>query len=600
MTGGRAPRLALAAAALAVSAAVAALSIPYLGVGRSLLLQAPALAFLGAGLAAWNARPGHSIGSRMMVIGLLAAAGAGVWQGQSTLAYTAGMLCANCGLALAAHIVVSFPSGRLTARAERWTLAYVYLLSFGLGPLAALFPHAAEHCARCAEHLGALDVGAWAASSRAYDVTAAALGIVAVGLVATLLVRRWRAATPPARRVMAPMLWAGLLGAVAVASGYLAVLAGRAPGPTSFAHAPAAAQTLVVLSRLALVAVPFGFLGALLRTRVTRTTIGQLAAELDRAPSGIELRDALARALGDPSLLVGYWAAELGCYVDPAGHPLDPARATGDRVHTAIEGDDEPLAVLIHDPAVSEDQGLVEAVADAARLALENERLDAEIRAQIAKAQESRARIVAVAEEERRRMEAELHGGVHQRLAGVGLTLRLLERRLQEQPSDQAATLLHRAQDEVTAAAAELRELARGVHPEALRREGLAGALRSVVDRSPVPVLVEGALARRFPDAVESCAYFVCSEALQNVAKYAQAQLAKVQLEADAEWLELTISDDGIGGAHLGAGSGLVGLRDRVEALGGTLAVSSRVGEGTVLIARLPLSASAMATGAAA
>jgi signal transduction histidine kinase len=200
----------------------------------------------------------------------------------------------------------------------------------------------------------------------------------------------------------------------------------------------------------------------------------------------------------------------------------------------------------------------------------------------------SRARIIAAADAERRRIERDLHDGAQQRLVALALTLGLAESRLAKDP-DAAAPLIAEAREEAQLAVQELRELAGGIHPALLSERGLGPALEALAARAPVPTSVDGAPAQRLPPAVEAAAYFVTAEALTNVAKYARAESASVVVTSDHERLRLTVRDDGVGGATLEGGSGLRGLRDRVEALDGWLDVDSPPGLGTTVVAEIPL-----------
>jgi PAS domain S-box-containing protein len=199
----------------------------------------------------------------------------------------------------------------------------------------------------------------------------------------------------------------------------------------------------------------------------------------------------------------------------------------------------------------------------------------------------SRRRILAAADEARERIERDLHDGAQQALVGLALTLRLAQARLSSSPED-AAELLDEALDQLAAATHELRELARGIHPAVLTEGGLGPAIDSLVARCPVPVRVEGVPARRLSAPVEATAYFVISEALTNVARYAGAERAWVSLVLADTALTVVVGDDGRGGAHTNAGSGLRGLGDRVAALGGALTVTSPHGEGTTVEAVIP------------
>ena len=595
MTGARSvlarspwPRVVLALAGAGLSAWMLVVSTPFLGVGRAVLLQLPTWAFLIGGLVAWRARPTNPIGALMTLAGVLAGPSAGVWQGASPLGYTLGGMFGNSYLALAAHVIVAFPSGRLSGRRERRTMAFVYFLSFFLGPLAAIFPQHSEACGRCAHHLNELAIGGLRPYTSVYYGLMGLLPLLAIALVARILIRRWRGATPPARRVLAPVLLSGVVAVVTVASEYVMIAATGSLGPTSFAGAPPLAQAGVVFSQLTFAAVPLCFLAGLLRTRVTRSTLGELVTALTRPQHGDSLRRELARALGDDSLVVGFWVPDRGRFIAGDGRPVEPAEP--DRATTEIEDERGPLAVLVHDPALGHDPGLVEAVAAAARLALQNGRLEAEVRAQLESVRESRARVAEAADAERRRIERVLQEGPRRLIGDLAAELHAVRGGLTD-PAARGARLIQSAADEAETALRELDELARGLHPQILAEEGLGAALRSLAERSAVPAEVGASPQERLPEAVEGCAYFICSEALANVAKYARATRATVRAAVREDALEIEVADDGVGGAHLGAGSGLVGLRDRAEALGGTLDVASPPGQGTRVTARIPLTA---------
>jgi signal transduction histidine kinase len=240
----------------------------------------------------------------------------------------------------------------------------------------------------------------------------------------------------------------------------------------------------------------------------------------------------------------------------------------------------------VHDPALLDDRELVRTAGTAAALALENERLAAELRARYDDLRAASARLVAAGDAARRRIERDLHDGAQQRLVSLSVTLNLARRNAE--PGSRTATLLDSAMSELTAGLSELRELARGIHPAVLTERGLDPALAALAARAPLPVTISAELDERLPPAVESAAYFVVMEALTNVAKYASATTAEVTVEQVDGHVVVGVADDGIGGADPGAGSGLTGLADRVAALGGRLVVESPRGGGTVVRAEMP------------
>ena len=320
-----------------------------------------------------------------------------------------------------------------------------------------------------------------------------------------VMVHRWRVATPPLRRSLAPVY---LSGAVCIL--ILALTIGVAP------FSPGLGAVVSWAGGVAFTAVPLAFLFGLLRQRLGQSAVGELVVELGATPAGPELQGALRRALRDPSLEVAYWLPDSGSYVDATGRPfvLPPE---GARVATTtVEHGGQPVAALVHDPSLRDDPDLVRAVGAAAGLALSNARLQAELRARLEELRESRSRIVAAGDAERRRLERNLHDGAQQRLLSVALGLRLAQARLAAHPEE--AELLARSRQELEQSLQELRELAHGLHPAVLSDHGLAVALEAVAARSPVPVKLFVDLDGRLPDTVEAAAYYLVAEALANVA----------------------------------------------------------------------------------
>jgi signal transduction histidine kinase len=201
---------------------------------------------------------------------------------------------------------------------------------------------------------------------------------------------------------------------------------------------------------------------------------------------------------------------------------------------------------------------------------------------------DARQRIIDAADAERRRIERDLHDGAQQRLVAVAVTLGLAESRFESDPAS-AAKLISQAREEALLAVEELRELARGIHPAMLTDHGLGPALEALAARAPVPVKVSGVPDAPLRPAVEAAAYFITAEALTNVAKYARSSAAFVHLALEQDRLRVQIRDDGVGGADPSGGSGLRGLRDRVDALDGELEVHSPPGEGTTVTVEIPL-----------
>jgi signal transduction histidine kinase len=301
-------------------------------------------------------------------------------------------------------------------------------------------------------------------------------------------------------------------------------------------------------------------------------------------PSG-PVREMLAASLGDHSVTIAYWLPEREVFVDELGRPVHMPEPGSGMTWTAVERDGRRVAAIIHDAALDTSRELVTAAAAASSLAIDNERLKADLRARLEELRVSRLRIVEAADAARRRLERDLHDGAQQQLVGLALELRLLRRRVGD---PELEALVDELGERLNLALNELRELARGIHPAILTARGLAPAIGALADRVPLPVDVEVAVDERYPPAVEAAAYFLVAEALTNVAKYAQATLAQVEVHRTGHELVVTVVDDGVGGADMAAGSGLRGLQDRLSAVDGTLAIESPPGGGTRLRATLP------------
>jgi len=350
--------------------------------------------------------------------------------------------------------------------------------------------------------------------------------------------------------------------------------------------AAANASTLLAYE-LSLAVLAVGLLAALIQAPWESRRIGDLVVELGQRSTTV--RDRLASALGDPTLQVGYWSPPRETYVDGDGGTLDLASPEPGRAATRIDRDGEPLAVLVHDRAVLDDPGLFEAVAAASALAAENARLQSEVREQVAELESSRRRLLDAADQERRRLEQRLHTGAEQRLAGLRPVLGSASG--SAAGGSETATLVARADDQLERTLAELHRLARGLHPRVLASEGFEEALRDLAAESPVAVDLS-LPGRPVPREAEPALYFVCAEALANSAKYADASRVSVNVVLSSESVVAEIADDGIGGADPARGTGLGGLVDRIEALDGSLLVTSPPGQGTVIRAEIPLTGS--------
>jgi signal transduction histidine kinase len=333
--------------------------------------------------------------------------------------------------------------------------------------------------------------------------------------------------------------------------------------------------------------VPIAVLYVFLQRQLDRGGVAGLVVELGTPRADADLRLALARTLGDPSLELAFWFPAEQCYVDGSGAPVRLPEDDAGRSATVVERDGQPIAALLHDPVLENNAELVQSVCAAASLALENERLQAELRARLVELQASRARLVGATDAERRRIERDLHDGTQQRLVSIAMSLGLLESKLPAGEGE-SRPLLHETREALTAALAELRELTHGINPPLLVEQGLAAALDELCRRAALPVHLRLQIDHRLPDEVESAAYFMVSEALTNAAKHSHGSEVLVLATCAGQTLTVEVSDDGIGGAGAAGGSGLRGLADRVEALGGRFTVSSPPGRGTTVRGEIP------------
>jgi signal transduction histidine kinase len=545
-----------------------------LWVGASVAIT---LGFLGAGLFAWARRPDNRVGPLMVAVAYAWVA-SDFALSDSALLFTVGQTLAMLFIAVTAHLLLAFPAGRLQSRGDRLAVAAAYFATCVLYVAAWVFASPERFdCAECPSNLFLIADDKELAE--AFELaTNVVLGAVALAILASLA-RRWARATPVERRELAAVLFAGVaLMAVLFAASTIVPLTG-ADGTLATVLAAAAFVPFGL--------VPYVFLGSLARTRLIRAgAFGELVTGLGKAPGRGELRDALARAMGDPSLEVAYWLPGPEKYVDAAGKPVELPAANPRRAVSEVRLEDRRVAALMHDSSL-DDPELVLGIGTAAALALENERLDAELRSKMEELRASHARMIEAGLAERRRLERDLHDGAQQRLVSLALDLRMAERRLETDPAG-ARQILLAAGTELEAALGELRELARGIHPAVLSDRGLDAALEALAHRASLPVELEAEIGERLPEAVELAAYFVVTEGLTNVAKYAQASQATVRaLRRDGRVI-IEVADDGVGGADPAAGSGLSGLADRIVALDGRLEVRSERGSGTVLRAEIP------------
>jgi signal transduction histidine kinase len=517
------------------------------------------------GLFAWWRRPESRFGPLMVAAGFANFVSTLSWT-TNDLTFTLGQALDLLPPVLFLHVFLAFPSGRLTDPFERGLVASAYVaaivlqvtrMTFGVnfGPNNLLEITSNEDAALLTLRIALLTMSAFC--------------LAGVGL---LLLRRRRRRT--LRRSRAVVVDAFAVGLVMIACLYVSA-AFQGPWVQEIRWATFATLSLA----------PLVFLGALLNERLARSSVGDLFLELRNEPAPGDLRDALARALRDPSMQLAYWLPDYDAYVDLLGRPVQLDNLDG-RTTTLIDRSGEHVAALIHDPGLEDEPELLDSVCAAAGIALENGRLHAELRARLEELRGSRARIVEAAQNERQLLERNLHDGAQQRLIALSLNLSLLEGRVDGNHEISAG--ITQARREIAASLTELREIARGLHPAVVSGHGLAVALEQLAARAPVPVELRIEIDERLPEPLELAAYYVVAESLANIAKHAHARTACIEVVREGGELVLEIVDDGVGGADSERGSGLRGLADRVEALGGRLRVWSPSEGGTRVRAEIP------------
>jgi signal transduction histidine kinase len=522
--------------------------------------------FVLAGVIAWRVRPGNRTGPIMASYGAAVLLGRGLAELDAPAAVTLGILVADGSAAIFVYLLLAFPYGRLWSRAD-WLILGPVLLVFG--PLELLWLAFFELPGNL------LLVSADAGTADAVDwVQRTLLGVADIAL-AVVLVRRWLRASPPMRRALAPVL----VGAAAITAGTFTLLWDKLAGTRT--------DLISWILAITFVAMPVALLANLLRVRLARTAVGKLVVDLRRDDDPAHLRDALRRALGDPSLELAFWLPEYDAYADLAGNELAlPAEDARVAITVLERADGSRVAALIHDRSLAQEGDLLHEVAAAAAMVLENARLQAELRANLDELRGARERVIEAAHGERRRLERDLHDGAQQRLVTLAISLARLELRLAGDPETSA--LVAEAKREARSSLQELRDLAHGIHPAALTTHGLAAALESLAKTAPVPVGLEVELPERLPPTAEATAYFLVCEALANTAKHAHARSASVAVHRENGIVVVEVDDDGVGGADTAVGSGLRGLAERVEAVDGSLLVTSPAGAGTHLRAEIP------------
>jgi len=470
------------------------------------------------------------------------------------------------------HLLLAFPGGRIEARASRTLVRSLYVVVPLLGLIDGAFIRLDPSL--FTQGLDAITGSAYAAS-------------LILGFV--LVLRRWILGGRARRRSLGPVFWSLAPVAVGFFGATFLFLLGRIGGDPSLGSGTSLLARLEAASPLLLIALPIGFLIGLLRSGLDMTSVASLVVRLSAGLLPEQLQPALAQALHDPSLQVAYWVPALDSFTDLAGRPLELPAGGSERAASVLTDDTTPVAALIYDSSLLHEPELVDTAAAGVRMALENARLQVQLRAQLEEVQASRARLVEAGQRERQRVERDLHDGAQQQLVTLLLSLQDTKAEAVQHADRETAALLDANIAALKQALADLRELARGIHPSILTEAGLVPALHSLAERSPIPIEVRSELGdRRLAPQLEAALYFVAAEAITNAEKHSRAHRICVSLQVDSTTVGLSVTDDGRGGADLLAGSGLRGLADRVAAVGGHLEVDSTKRSGTRIHAEIP------------
>jgi signal transduction histidine kinase len=564
--------------------AVGGLTLGIVGIEVALLVDGPASplwvvllfpalggVYVAAGLLAWWRRPSNGIGV-LLVGGGAAVLGAGLGNTGVAELIAVGQILATLILAVVVHMLLAFPSGRLPDAASRAIAAAGYVVALVLQAPLYLFAGdpAPYDLLSVADRPDAVEAAEWVQWGAGAAVVAAA---------ATVLTRRLIAASPAQRRVLGPL---GLYG-------ILAVLSVPISGQVLRDVAGVDPVTVAALQVAVLAGIPVAFVLGVLRGGFARTgELAELGAWLGAEDGGrARLAGALAQTLGDPTLELAFWLPARGGYVDARGAAAELPRAVSGRAAVEVELSGRRVGAIVYDASLIGDPALVRAAGRVIAIALDRERLTAELLASRTALRDSRARIVEAGDRERRRIAKDLHDGMQARLVLLALAAQGIaaDGALPDAARGEAGTIRAGLDDAI----AELRRLVHGLMPPLLVERGLSAATEDLVDRVPIPAdLRLLPQDEALPDAVESAAYFVVAEGLANVVKHSRARELSVRLDRADGRLTIEVADDGVGGAAANGGAGLRGIADRLDVLGGRLTVDSPPGGGTRLLAEVP------------
>lgn len=525
--------------------------------------------YVAAGLLAWSRRPGNLFGFLIVGAGLSILV-AGMQPTGFPVLTAISAVTATLPLSVLVHVLHAYPSGRLSSRASRVVVVAGYLVCSVLQ--LPLFLFAAQPPPNdllvVADRPDLLALG---------SMIQAAAGAGVMVATTVILVLRLRRAGRRRRRALAPLYGYGILAVLSIPISSSVLTAIGLPVDWVFP-----------IQLISVAGVPVAFTLALLRGGFARTgEIEALGTWLSSAdPGRPTLAAALARALGDDSVELVFWVPEREAYVHANGD-LAAGPGGADRGWAEIQRSGERVGAIDYDQTLLADPRPVHAAGRVIAIAVDHERVTADLRASQLELRRSRERIVRAGDNERRRIARNLHDGLQVRLVLLALQAQELAEDPDTPPTVRDASVALRLG--VDGAAAELRALVHDVLPAALIERGLCAATEDLVDHVPVPTTLQMSVSEDdLSQVVESTAYFVVAEALTNALKHARPDNLHVALTRTGDHLRVEVVDDGVGGAQIRAGSGLGGLTDRVETLGGRLVLSSPPARGTRLVAEFP------------
>jgi signal transduction histidine kinase len=530
------------------------------------------LEFVAAGLIAWWRRPGNGTGALLGLCGLSLLLGA-LATSQSTFLEVVGLFLFDLPLGVTLHLLLAFPSGRVRARLSSQLVIAGYVMSIAPNAIAMMWSTdpTIPQVVHASENSDVVAAARWTENVLGSLVIAITIGILAI---------RVHRAKPPSRRSLSIVY--GFAGAAFV----LLVLVTTVVSPLL----DLTAERLFELQIIPVAGIPIGFVAGLLwggfaPTRELDNLVAWIGAKRTDQPT---LRQALRDTIGDPSLELLFWLPDGDRYVSANGVPASlPTPNSGRAAVDVITATSGKIAAISYDASLVGDPELVRSAGRVVALQLEGDRLTADLLASREALRESRSRIVESADRERRRIARDLHDGLQNRLVLLALRAGQVANGIGETSphSSQVVTL----RDDLEATIADLRRLVHGVLPDLLIQRGLPAAVEELLDQTIIRSRLDVTnCERRLAPQVETAGYFVVAEALANVTKHAEARTVVVTLERVENKLRISVVDDGRGGASLASGTGLRGLADRVEALGGSLRIDSVTGSGTDLVAEIP------------